>query len=254
MEQPWHFFLSHHSGALSSRIGAAGQAATSSLSTMIWNVVPPAGDLVGSVIVLSAVEWHLALFLLVAAALLSYYLHGHGAAGFVVHRDYHDTAAEVNGQVGDVLGGILLVKSFGNAAGELKRFSRLVATEATKHHRSWMLLERLRLTHDLSFWLVTSCLLYVAVHAWERHQISTGDVVVIMTLSLRIMNGSRELALAVLGFSQQLGALREAMTVLSMREDPMNRCAASIATDPTSCWTGYTTHTGGFSRCCRTSP
>lgn len=232
MEQPWHFFLGHHSGALSSRIGAAGQAATASLSTMIWNVVPPAGDLVGSVIVLSAVEWHLAAGLLLAAALLSYYLHGRGAAGFAVHRDFHDTAAKVSGQVGDVLGGILLVKSFGSAAQELRRFSQLVANEATKHRRSWMFLERLRLTHDLSFWLVISCLLFVALHAWERHRISTGDVVVIMTLSLRIMNGSREIALAVLGFSQQLGGLREAMTVLSIRDDPIDSARRLSCTAP----------------------
>ena len=217
MARPWRFFHRHHSGALAGRIAAAGQSATSAVSTLVWNVVPPAADLLGSIVVLATIKRDLAVGLVVAALALTTMLHRWGGRGFSVHRAFHQKAAGVMGEIGDVLTHVMLVKSYGAAARERGRIDESLAHETRLHGRSWMFLERLRLMHDLSFWLVAAILLAVAVRAWSRHEITTGDVVVVMTLSLRVINGSRELALALLGFARQLGSITEAIDVFDDR-------------------------------------
>jgi ATP-binding cassette, subfamily B, bacterial len=96
---------------------------------------------------------------------------------------------------------------------------RLLAEEARAHARSWMYLERTRCLHDISFWLVTSGLLIASVHAWRSGAITTGGVVVACTLALRVLIGSRELALSLLGLADQLGAVANSAEVLCAPPD-----------------------------------
>lgn len=213
--RPWRFFHTRQSGALSGRIGAAGQAATSAIGTIVWNLVPPAADLVGSVAVLTLVDWRLATVLAGAAAAMSFVLQRAGRRGFPVHNACYEASARVLGEIGDVLTNVMLVKCFGGARRERARLERQMVHEARLHRRSWMFMERLRLLYDLGFWVISAALLLVSAEAWRAGRITAGDVVVVMTLSLRILNGSRELALSWLGLARQLGAVTEAVRVLA---------------------------------------
>jgi ATP-binding cassette, subfamily B, bacterial len=216
--RPWRFFNKQASSALAGRVIAASSAATAVLSTLVWNIIPPCADLVGSVVILIAIDWRLAIGLVTSTAAVTLGLRRLGLRGFPLHRAYHRQAAEVTGDIGDVLSNIVLVKGFNARARERSRLGGLLAAERQKHSRSWMFLEKMRCLHDISFWVITSTLLIAAVRSWSRGAISTGDVVVACTLSLRVLNGSRELALSLLGLSQQLGAISEAVEVLTAPE------------------------------------
>jgi ATP-binding cassette subfamily B protein len=89
-----------------------------------------------------------------------------------------------------------------------------VNAEAAAHSRSWTYLERTRCVHDISFWFVAAALLSASVFIWHSGRISTGDVVVASTLALRVLNGSRELALSLLGLAEQLSGVAESTRVL----------------------------------------
>src|SRR5215217_1080630 len=95
------FFARQTSGAIAARITSAAKATASVLSTLIWNIVPPCADLLGSVVVLITIDWRLAAALLVAVVGLIILLRAVGARGFPVHRAYHAESAEVLGDVGD---------------------------------------------------------------------------------------------------------------------------------------------------------
>jgi ATP-binding cassette subfamily B protein len=210
----WEFFNSQASGALAGRITAASGAATTVMRTVVWSLVPPITDLVGSVVVLSVIDWRIGGVLVLVAGVATAVLHRLGLRGFSVHRAYHREAAEVAGVLADVLANVGLVRAYGARGRERDHLRRQMEQEGRAHAASWMFLERLRCWHDGAFWLVNAGVLTASVLQWSHGGISTGGVVVATTLTLRILAGSREMALSLLGLTQQLGAVSEAVDVL----------------------------------------
>ena len=143
-------------------------------------------------------------------------MHRFGSRGFALHQGYHRQAAETAGSLADVLSNIGLVRAHGALERERERLRAHLAAERRAHLRSWMFLERLRGGHDVAFWLVTAGLLTAAVLAWDNGAITTGSVVITMTLSLRVLSGARELALSGLGLIQEFGAVAEAEAALRL--------------------------------------
>ena len=212
--RPWRFFNGQASGALASRITAAATSATAVMRTVVWNLLPPITDIVGSVVVLATIDWRISIGLVAAAVGGSWVLHRLGNRGFPLHHAYHGKAAEVAGSLGDVLGNMGLVRAYGARGREQENLRQVLMAEGKAHAASWMFLERLRCGHDAAFWLATAAVLTAAVWEWSRGAITTGGVVVASTLTLRILAGSRELALSLLGVTQQLGAVSEALEAL----------------------------------------
>ena len=212
--RPWRFFNGQASGALAGRITAASGAATTVMRTIVWNVLPPATDLVGSVVVLMLIDWRIGAGLVVVAGTGTWALHRLGRRGFPLHRAHHREAADVSGNLADALANMGLVRAYGARGRERDRLRGLMNIEGRAHAASMMFLERLRCGHDAVFWLATTAVLTAAVWEWSRGAITTGGVVVACTLTLRVLMGSRELALSLLGVSQQLGAVAEAIEVL----------------------------------------
>lgn len=136
-----------------------------------------------------------------------------------MHRAYHAESAEVLGDLGDVLSNISLVHAFASHGRERARLRARLDGETRAHARSWTYLERTRCLHDIAFWLVTAGLLSASVLIWHDGGMSTGDVVVASTLALRVLSGSRELALSLLGLAEHLGAVSESIAVLCAPPD-----------------------------------
>jgi ATP-binding cassette subfamily B protein len=210
----WQFFNGQASGALAGRVLSAATAGTAVLRTVLWNLLPPLTDLIGSIFVLATIDCRIAAGLVAVAGAGTWGLHRLGRRGFPLHHAYHSEAAEVSGSLADVLANMSLVRAYGARHRERERLHQLMQTEGRAHSTSWLFLERLRGGHDAAFWLATAAVLVAAVWEWSRGTISTGGVVVASTLTLRVLMGSRELALSLLGVSQQLGAVAEAVAVL----------------------------------------
>lgn len=210
----WEFFNGQASGALAGRIAAAAGAVTTVMRTVVWSLVPPITDLAGSIVVLSVIDWRIGGVLVLVAGVATFALHRLGLRGFPVHRAYHREAAEVSGALADVLANMGLVRAYGARRRERDGLRRCMEQEGRAHAASWMFLERLRCWHDGAFWLVNAGVLTASVLQWSRGDLSTGSVVVATTLTLRILAGSREMALSLLGLTQQLGAVSEAVETM----------------------------------------
>jgi ATP-binding cassette subfamily B protein len=106
------------------------------------------------------------------------------------------------------------VKAFAAQGREGRRLRDEFEREAQDQQRSWLYTERLRILLDGAVWVMAVVLWAWAVRAWIHHAITPGDVVVVITLTFRIFQGSRDAALALVDTCVQVGYIEETLQVV----------------------------------------
>jgi ATP-binding cassette subfamily B protein len=208
------YFVEHLAGAVANRITATAGAAGAILGTLIWNIVPPCADFIGAAIVLTTIDWWMAVALGVFVVALAGGLAWAGVHGRSVHRAYADEASVLNGELVDTVSNVWIVRAFSARAREATRIAQRLGIEAIAQRRSWMYLEKMRVAHDLCLWLMSGAMLVWAVHLWNIGRITPGDVVIVSSLTFRILHGSRDLALALVGWTQHLARIADSAEVI----------------------------------------
>ena len=159
------------------------------------------------------------------------------AAGKPLHDDFADKAAIVDGEMVDVISNMPLVRAFCGLAHEHQRFDATVDRELVARGRSLRYLEKLRLTHAAVTVALIIALLAWGIRLWEQGGATTGDVVLICTLGLSILNATRDLAVALVDVTQHVARMTEAISTLlqphELRDhpaaEPLVRAGAAIA-------------------------
>jgi ATP-binding cassette subfamily B protein len=208
------YFRQHHSGALANRISSTASAAGAIYGAMVWSIVPPCVDFLGAVVVLSTVDWRMAAALLGFVLVLAAIIISFGVRGRSLHQQYGEQAAHVGGEIVDAISNIWAVQAFSAQARERARLEKALGEEARAQRRSWMYVEKARVIHDACLWLVAGAMLLWVLRAWEMGRASPGDVVVVSALTFRILHGSRDLALALVGTAQQFGVIAEMLRLV----------------------------------------
>src|SRR5438132_8025970 len=208
------YFTDLMSGSLASRVSSTGDSVQQVLSILLFNIAPVCADFCAALVILATVEWHLgtalALFVLLAVGTLARF----GQRGTPRHRTYADRAAEVGGALVDVVSNIWTVKAFSAHSRERRGFAELLHTEATAHRDSLMYIERMRILHDLSLWLMASAMLIWSLSLWRLGRISPGDVILTVAVAFRILHGSRDLAFAAVNATQFVSRIADAIQVI----------------------------------------
>jgi ATP-binding cassette subfamily B protein len=205
------FFSNSLSGALGGRITAVSGAFGAFTNTLIWNILPPCTDFVGALVLFSMLDITMSavvciMVLAIAGGLLSF-----GLRGRVHHQNYAEKSAWATGELVDTISNIRIVKMFGTRRSELSRLEGIFNEEASSQRRSWMHLEKSRVLHDCVLWIAATTVLCWAIWRWSTGVFSAGDVVLVSSLTFRILHGSRDLALALIGTSNQLAVIRETL-------------------------------------------
>ena len=220
------YFTDLLSGSLANRISSTGDAVQQTLSIVLFNIAPVCADFCAALAILATVGWRLVaalgLFVLVAAGTLALF----GQRGTPRHRAYADRAAEVGGALVDVVSNIWTVKAFSAHSRERRRFAQLLNTEATAHRNSVMYIERMRVLHDLALWLMAGGMLIWSLHLWSKGKISPGDVILSVAVSLRILQGSRDLAFAAVNATQFISRIADAIQVIGEDHKVVDRFGA----------------------------
>jgi ATP-binding cassette subfamily B protein len=220
------YFTDLLSGSLANRVSSTGDATQQILSIVLFNIAPVCADFCVALVILATVGWRLVialgLFVLVAAGTLAI-LGQHGTGR---HRAYADRAAEVGGALVDVVSNIWAVKAFSAHSRERRRFAQLLNTEATAHQNSVMYIERMRVLHDLALWLMAGGMLIWSLHLWSKGKISPGDVILTVAVSLRILQGSRDLAFAAVNATQFISRIADALQVIGEDHKVVDRLGA----------------------------
>jgi len=214
--QGTRYFVERFPGALAGRITAAANAAWTIENSLMWTTVPPGAAVLGSIFLLGTINWHLTAVLLVVVGALGASIGWLAASGRHLHQSFAGHAAHVSGDLTDVVSNIGLVRAFGAANRERERLGTKIREEMQAQRASLRSLERLRLFHALTVFIVTAGVLVWSVELWRRKEISTGDVVLTTTLGFTVLHASRDFAMALVDMVQQFAKLAEAVQVLGL--------------------------------------
>jgi ATP-binding cassette subfamily B protein len=203
----------------------------------IWNVLPPCIATVAAIALIGTVSLPMSAGLMVIAGGMVVAMFRLAAAGKPLHDDFADKAAAVDGEMVDVINNMPLVRAFCGLSFEHDRFDATVSRELTARGRSLRYLEKLRLTHAAVTVTLTVCLLAWAITLWQRGAATTGDVVLVCTLGLSILNATRDLAVALVDVTQHVARMTEAIATLLLphelrdhpEAEPLIKRGAAIA-------------------------
>ena len=209
-----NYFSDRMPGMLTSRITATSNAVFSVENMFVWNVLPPCIATVAAIALIGTVSLPMAGGLTVIAGGMVVAMFHLAAAGKPLHDDFADKAAAVDGEMVDVINNMPLVRAFCGLSLEHDRFDATVSRELTARGRSLRYLEKLRLTHAAVTVALTIALLAWAIMLWQRGGATTGDVVLVCTLGLSILNATRDLAVALVDVTQHVARLTEAIATL----------------------------------------
>lgn len=212
---PMRYFAGHFAGALANRVSAAGAAAGSIYGGLAWKIIPPCVDFIGAVIVLCSVRLSMALALIICVVLIASLITVIGVRGRSRHIDFASQSAKVGGEIVDLVSNVWTIKAFSGRSRERARLEREIGVEASAQRRSWIYLEKARVLHDICLSIMAGAMLGWAIALWVAEQITPGDVVMVSALTFRILHGSRDLALALVDTSQQMGVIAETLNIIA---------------------------------------
>ncbi len=208
------YFSNRLPGMLTSRITATSNAVFTVENMFVWNVLPPCIATVAAIALIGTVSLPMSAGLIVIAGAMVIAMFHLAARGKPLHDEFADKAAAVDGEMVDVINNMPLVRAFCGLRFEHDRFDATVNRELTARGRSLRYLEKLRLTHAAITVALTIALLAWAVVLWQRGLATTGDVVLVCTLGLSILNATRDLAVALVDVTQHVARLTEAIATL----------------------------------------
>jgi ATP-binding cassette subfamily B protein len=230
------YFSDRLPGMLTSRITATSNAIFTVENMFVWNVLPPCIATIAAIALIATVSTTMAAGLIVIAGAIVVAMFHLAAAGRPLHDDFADKAAAVDGEMVDVINNMPLVRAFCGLSHEHDRFDATVKREVVARGRSLRYLEKLRLTHAGVTVVMIIALLAWALRLWQQGGATTGDVVLICTLGLSILNATRDLAVALVDVTQHVARLTEAIATLLLphelldhpQAEPLVRSGAAI--------------------------
>ena len=230
------YFADRLPGMLTSRITATSNAVFTAENMFVWNVMPPCAATVGAIALVTTFSLPMAVVLTLIGGVMVIGMFRFAAAGKLLHHEFADKAAAVDGEMVDVIGNMPLVRAFSGLRREHHRFDMTVDRELTARQRSLLYLERLRLMHAVVTVVLTVALLAWAIHLWQAGRISAGDVVLACTLGLSVLHATRDLAVALADITQHYARLSEAIATLLVPHDlsdhpdakPLRHAGASV--------------------------
>ncbi|MEE4947274.1 ABC transporter ATP-binding protein [Pseudomonas alliivorans] len=211
---PMRYFSQHFSGSLANRISSAGAAAGSIYGGLAWKIIPPCVDFLGAVVVLYTVKVAMANVLILCVLLVAALITVVGVRGRSKHIDFAAQSARVGGEMVDLVSNIWTIKAFSARERERQRLEASIGIEARAQRRSWIYLEKARVLHDICLSVMAGGMLGWAILLWRDSAVTAGDVVLVSALTFRILHGSRDLALALVDTSQQLGVIADTLRII----------------------------------------
>ncbi len=211
---PMRYFTEHFAGSLGNRISAVGQAAGAIYGGLAWKIVPPIVDFIGAVVVLLTVDVRMAVALILFVAIVAALITGFGIRGRSKHQRFAAQSARVGGELVDAVSNVWTIKAFSARDREAERLAHEIGYEARAQRRSWMYLEKARVMHDICLSVMAGGMLIWAINLWIGGQVTAGDVVLVSALTFRILHGSRDLALALVDTTQQIGAIDDTLRII----------------------------------------
>jgi ATP-binding cassette subfamily B protein len=224
--QPMRYFAEHLAGSLGQRITMTAGNFGALVNTFVWRVLPPSIDFLGALVIFATINLGITAALGILVVLVTGLLIWFGERGRPRHRRYSGQAGTVAGELVDTITNMWAVKAFSARAREASRLKQQFLGEAETQRASWMHVEKARVLHDVILWVTAGVVLSWAILLWSNGQITPGDVVVVSSLTFRIMHGSRDLAISLVELAQQFGFIDETLRTIGQPQTVLDEPGA----------------------------
>ncbi|WP_414653752.1 ABC transporter ATP-binding protein [Geminicoccus sp.] len=225
--QSMRYFMENLAGSLGQRVTATAGNFGALANTIIWRIAPPCIDFLGALVVFFTIDSNMAIVLAVYVSGVTIALIMFGERGRPLHRSFAAHSGATAGELTDVISNMWAVKAFSARARERRRLSGTFNNEARIQRASWMYMEKTRLLYDVLLWAMTAGMLCWALYLWIDGRVTTGDVVIVSTLTFRILYGARDLAMALVDMVQHFSFIDETLQLIGQRpsltDDPRHR-------------------------------
>ncbi|MDG2532985.1 ABC transporter ATP-binding protein [Sphingomonas sp. HITSZ_GF] len=210
------FFQNQRAGSLGHRVGALTGSFNALIHRFLMEIAPPLIAFGGALIIFLTIDVAMSALLAIVFVLTSVVLVALGLRGDSHHKEFARQAGNSGGELVDVIGNIWAVKAFAARRQESDRLRALFEIEATAQRRGWFFVERIRAFHDIALVVLVGGTLFWAISRWAAGAITVGDVVVVSAMTFRMLNGSRDMAMALIDTSQQFSYLGETLEVIGV--------------------------------------
>ncbi|WP_213980235.1 ABC transporter ATP-binding protein [Sphingomonas sp. dw_22] len=210
------FFQNQRAGSLGHRVGALTGSFSALVHRILMEIAPPLISFAGALLIFLSIDTRMAIVLALVFVTVSATLVRLGLGGDAYHKEFARQAGNSSGELVDLIGNIWAVKAFAARPRELDRLRGYFEKEAAAQRRGWFFVERVRGLHDIALILLVGGTLFWAISRWSAGAITAGDVVVISAMTFRMLNGSRDLAMALIDTSQQFSYLGETLDIIGV--------------------------------------
>ena len=208
------YFAENLAGSLGQRItGTAGNFGALT-NTVVWRTLPPTIDVLGAVVIFATIDRGMSAVLGLSVLAVTAGLIAFGQRGKPLHGTYSGEAAQTSGDLVDTIANMWTVKAFSGRSREWKRHAARFRQEAEAQRRSWIFLEKTRALHDVALLVMAGTMLSWAVILWSRGRATSGDVVIVFSLTFRILHSSKDLALSLVDMTQFVGFIDDTLAVI----------------------------------------
>jgi ATP-binding cassette subfamily B protein len=211
---PLSFFQNERAGSLGHRVGALTGSFGALIHRILMEITPPLISFAGALLIFLTIDARMAIVLAIVFVVVSVTLVKLGLRGDAYHKEFARQAGNSSGELVDLIGNIWAVKAFAAHGRETERLRGHFEKEAAAQRRGWFFVERIRGLHDVALILLVGATLFWAIGRWSSGTITAGDVVVISAMTFRMLNGSRDLAMALIDTSQQFSYLGETLDIV----------------------------------------
>ena len=208
------FFQERLSGSLGHRVTSTAGAFGTIINKLVWEIAPPCVSFVGALVLFAGLDATMSAALAGFVALTTASLVAFGLQGRRHHRTYAHRSSQSGGELMDVINNMLAVKAFSARDRERARLAETFGEEAQAHSRSWMFNEKIRVANDAALVIMAAATLLWAAHLWQVGKITPGDVVLVSTLTFRLLHGSRDLAMSLIDMGQQYSFIGETLRLV----------------------------------------
>ena len=208
------YFQDQMGGALGHRLTSTAGAFGAIVSRMAWDIAPPCVSFVGALLLFATLDGGMTAALAGFVAATTACLVAFGLRGRHRHRAYARRSSEAGGELMDVINNMLAVKTFSARDRERARLAGTFSEEAHAHRSSWMYNEKIRAANDVALVAMSAATLVWAAHLWRIGKITPGDVVLVSTLTFRLLHGSRDLAMSLIDMGQQFSFIGETLRLV----------------------------------------
>jgi ATP-binding cassette subfamily B protein len=205
------YFSSRFAGSISNKVSNAVGGGTRLVERMLWGMIPQVISVVGVIYVFSTIHWlmGLGLFIIISLVLLF-------NVWFVKRRrplviEYAKASSKVRGEGVDLMTNIAAVRQYTHRSTELNRIGESITDQAQKDKRQWYMGDWLMVINTIFGLFLTSALLYGAYVLILQGSITTGTVVLILTLLGRVGYAFTHIGNMLNGFIRLYGESEEGL-------------------------------------------